>query len=211
MLTRTPPDLLSGLPAQVPRRFWEDLKLSMRKLYVETHALSKGLHPQLAANYRGHRLTQFGQQVLLDVARKYGLNAVVKETVPKGYHYTVVRSGLYVFTSHYSPSPGALIRPAGYKNTLARFPTLFAEIDALAQGDGYYAAVLHYPQFQYTPEFRVDFKGVNVGFPDARCERYVHLFDPLSVYRLDSVSADAEHVADDAVPQLRRAAKSDNT
>ena len=208
---RTPPDLKSNLQAHVPRRFWEDLKQSKRQMYVEAHALMKRLHPFLAANYRGHHFLQYGQQVFLDVARKYGLRADVMETDPPGYYYTVVRAGMYVFTSHYSPTPGTLIRPAGYKHTLASYPTLFADLDELAGADAYYGAILHYPEFIYTPSFRIDFKGLTVGFPDRKCQNYVALFDPLSAYRLDSVSVtEAEHVADNALPQLIRKAQSAN-
>lgn len=197
-------DLQAELAKHVHYRFWDDMRRQLRQNYTETHArLRELLQPQLATNLRGTELLQRSQQILYQAANKYeGLSARILSTNPPGYYYTRVKAGPFVFTIHYSAFPGQLIKPTGFTRTLAADPSLFA-LTSSDDDTAYYGALLHSANFVYTPEFRVEFGKLLIGFPNQSCTRYVALFDPRSAYKMGATTQESVAVVDEALPKLK--------
>ena len=216
----TPDQLKTAFLEDVPAGFLFDYVALVERAFPEAYKEEyrrrswPEAHDALGVNRRA-----MIQESLREIVARYpGMVATVEHNRKKSQYYTEIRSGRVVMTSSCIPFPTAQLKPADFRNQLARtmqhtIPMILE--DRVMPNGAVFAVLVHGPQGSEgdTPNWtderpKLDWSQVGfafAGFPTADSRSWVTRIELLKTYSRPPLAqdADVENIQDRVTPNLR--------
>lgn len=163
-------------------------------------------NPHTAKNSAPYLYQFHLEDILYNLAKSHGLEVKAGKTKNK-INFIEIHSGDFIFTQSAVANPGALVRDARFRETLAEsnepqgllFPDIGSE--GHARGNAFYGILLH--NKINCSEEELFFQ---LAFPNQDCTDYLTVIDLKKQFEIKTIKSDTEIIEDKIDPKIKKTA-----